>query len=1156
VNSYQLAKLASSFVLPLAEAIEDPDIEAVLLADLGFVLPPDITLVGGMRAALEAIADIAIDLADFDPDAGDSSFDLLVRMAPAFRSGMSGIANLTQLLDPAARNSQLVTATDVLDVLPRRLLDYLTIDFTQREFPIAYALLHTVGVIALREVEQENDEHRVTFTERTVHWDRLGRAVTDPIALMKEQYGWDGATGIDTVSLFENLQELGSSLGLRSDFRAVDERARAAFDLALGGNGAVPSPESTKVLGVPLLPLTEATIGAEVYPVANASDVVDGFGIGVYADSQLATSIPLTDWLAAEIHLEAFATGFGVVFRKGQDAKLLTALFDANPATVLDNIALDASVAFVYAAPDDLPIVLLGSADGTRLEVASIKLVGGLSKPPAGALDVYSEIALPKLTLTVEAGEGDGFLQAVLGDGFTAAVDLTVGFSTRRGLYISGADGLEFSTSLALQVGPVFIDRITIKLESKDNDSVLTTSVSGGLALGPLVAVIEDIGLALRIDRSRPGVLGNADLSLGFKPPSGVGLAIDAGGFSGGGFLFFDPDKGEYAGGLELEFQGVISVKALGLITTRMPDGSKGFSLLIIITAEFPPIQLSFGFTLLGVGGLLGLNRTVVYDVLRGGVQDDSLESVLFPQNIVANASRIISDLRRIFPPLNDRFLIGPMGKLGWGTPTLINLELGLLLEIPRPAFAILGVLRVALPADDIAIVNLQVNFLGVIDFGKGQISFDASLYDSHILTFALTGDMAVRVYWSEDANFLLTVGGFHPAYVPPPMGLPQLRRLSIDIFPGAPRIHAESYFAVTSNTVQFGAMVELSAGADIFNVYGFMAYDVLIRLNPFHFVADFSAMLAVRSGSSTLFSVRVDATLEGPKPWHAHGTGSFEIGFIITITISVHFDVTFGDAQTTTLPPVQVMPKLTEALSNPGNWRAVLPQGTAQRVSMRALPPGSESLVLHPFGTLEVTQKVVPLDLAISLFGTQKPDHGTTFRVADVKLGTQSEEPTLVREQFAPAQFFAMSDAEKLSRKSFETYDAGVQVGGGNAINADYVVPLDVVYEVIYVPVRQARVLFRLAKLVFNALIRGAAVSKSSFAYARRAPSVLATPKVTVSGEKFGVASTRDLSLYGANMVFASEAEAHQALQVLTTEDPGRRRELQVIPLYEMEAS
>ena len=49
---------------------------------------------------------------------------------------------------------------------------------------------------------------------------------------------------------------------------------------------------------------------------------------------------------------------------------------------------------------------------------------------------------------------------------------------------------------------------------------------------------------------------------------------------------------------------------------------------------------------------------------------------------------------------------------------------------------------------------------------------------------------MAVRIYWGENANFLLTVGGFHPAYTPPPMGLGPLERLSIDIFTGLAKTH------------------------------------------------------------------------------------------------------------------------------------------------------------------------------------------------------------------------------------------------------------------------------------------------------------------------------------------------------------------------------
>ena len=82
-----------------------------------------------------------------------------------------------------------------------------------------------------------------------------------------------------------------------------------------------------------------------------------------------------------------------------------------------------------------------------------------------------------------------------------------------------------------------------------------------------------------------------------------------------------------------------------------MPDGSPGFSLLIIITAEFGTgIQLGFGFTLLGVGGLLGLNRTMRLQPLMEGVRTGAIDSVMFPRDVVANAPRIISDLRDVLP--------------------------------------------------------------------------------------------------------------------------------------------------------------------------------------------------------------------------------------------------------------------------------------------------------------------------------------------------------------------------------------------------------------------------------------------------------------------------------------------------------------------------
>src|SRR4029079_6308787 len=128
-----------------------------------------------------------------------------------------------------------------------------------------------------------------------------------------------------------------------------------------------------------------------------------------------------------------------------------------------------------------------------------------------------------------------------------------------------------------------------------------------------------------------------------------------------------------------------------------------GFSLLVILSVEFGTgLQLGLGFTLLAVGGLIGLNRTVNLQALIEGVRSGAINSVMFPKDIIANAPKIISDLRAFFPPREGTFLIGPMLKLGWGPPTLVSVALGVIVEIPGN-ITILGVLKVAIPADDVA---------------------------------------------------------------------------------------------------------------------------------------------------------------------------------------------------------------------------------------------------------------------------------------------------------------------------------------------------------------------------------------------------------------------------------------------------------------------
>ena len=307
---------------------------------------------------------------------------------------------------------------------------------------------------------------------------------------------------------------------------------------------------------------------------------------------------------------------------------------------------------------------------------------------------------------------------------------------------------------------------MSVGIEGQRFPTALAVDVKA--ALGPLQAVVEQIGLAvdleLRDDRS--GNAGLLDIALGFKPPRGAGLSIDTGLVRGGGFLAYDPVKGEYAGVAELSIAGIVTVKAIGIITTRLPDGSEGFSLLIIISGEFTPIQLGFGFTLNGVGGLLGVNRAVRLDVLRDGVRTGAVNNVLFPADVIANAPRIISDLRAIFPPQERTFVVGPMARFGWGTPALVTLTIGVIVEIPPGNIAILGVLKVALPHEEVALIRLQVNFVGTLDFEQKLLAFDASLFDSHIVLVPLAGDMAVRLSWGRQRG-LPAVGRRLPSGLP-----------------------------------------------------------------------------------------------------------------------------------------------------------------------------------------------------------------------------------------------------------------------------------------------------------------------------------------------------------------------------------------------------
>ena len=322
-------------------------------------------------------------------------------------------------------------------------------------------------------------------------------------------------------------------------------------------------------------------------------------------------------------------------------------------------------------------------------------------------------------------------------------------------------------------------------------------------------------------------------------------MSADAGVIRGGGFLYHK--NYEYGGVLDLRL-GTIGITAIGLV------GTDPFSLVLVIGVEFfPAIELSWGFTLDGVGGLLALQRRIDSDALRKAIVSHGADTILFPKDPVATAPTILSTLHDIFPFQDGGFVVGPIVELGWGSQAkMVVVKLGVAISLPDPKLVLLGSMRVAVPSTELppelCITNLNAELFGEIT--TDYFLLIVGLVDSRVGNITISGDVGVLVQWGGSPEIAISIGGFHPHYSPPPL-LTGLRRVSIDMSPAIfVTLHAEGYFALTSNTVQFGVQVRLIADIGIASGEAWIGLDALFRW-------------ARRSSRST--SAR--AVAQGPRP-------------------------------------------------------------------------------------------------------------------------------------------------------------------------------------------------------------------------------------------------------------------------------------------------
>jgi hypothetical protein len=1020
--------------------------------------------------------------------------------------------------------------------LPTRLTDFLILDFLDSQRTYTHQLLHLLGLI-------ENEPNPAPNQPmRQINWDKVTKLFSKPADIVKDVYKWD--TDLDTEKLFSRLEGLMRASTLPGGMYPQAESTRTLL-----GNTSTDLKELRFALfqnGVS--PETYAQFGITLSPAEAIGPKKKGIALLPYLMGTASFTFDVCDRGELLFNSTADIKAVGVVVRPPLDTEGLLGLSGAFKANVQ-----------VHEKPDkSKEIILFGTPGASRLSLQGLGF-STFIQSVAEKIDVGFEGEIQAIRLIIKGGDGDGFLQKIFsGLNVQAESSLAFGLSLLNGFYLRGGAKFELDFAVHIDLGPLHINGMKIALAPANDHFKIQAGVTIGANLGPLKAVVENIGIESTL-QFKQGNLGPMDLNIGFKPPNGVGLVVDAAIIKGGGYLYFDFDKEEYAGVLELSIAEIVTVKAIGLITTRMPDGSKGFSLLIIITAEFPGgFQLGFGFTLLGVGGLLGLNRQMLVEPIGAGIRTGAINSIVFPPDPVANAPRIISDLRTYFPPYEGKFLIGPMLKIGWGTPKLISLAFGIIIEIPGNV-AIVGVLKIALPEEHVPIIVINVAFIGALEFDKSRIWFFAAMFDSRILFMTMEGEMGLLMDFSDNPNFVLSVGGFHPQFNPPPLPFPNPKRIHIDVLrTPLSRITVENYFAITTNTVQFGARAEFFYGVDAFNLHGSFSFDALFQFSPFHFVIDISFSIGMDVFGTGVFTVTLKLKLSGPAPWEARGTATLSIDlWLFSIDISVDFDITWGEADNPTLPSIDAIPLLVAEFDKADNWRAGIPDNMNLLVSLRKLDTAIEKLVLHPVGTLRVSQRVVPLGIHIDKVGNNPVSDAHLFSVQAnlTALVTTSNAP---QEKFAIAQFQNLTDAQKLSSPSFQDIDGGVELAfNGKQIGSGKVVKRVVRYEVKIIDGDDKYHAFRWFKNIgtlFFHWLAGAAITQSSLSFAKKKAMVptMGTERVQVRQPGYVVAGTADNKPLKDVPAFVSEAHARDYFNSQISKNPAMAEDIHVIPTFE----
>ena len=197
----QLIRAVGNALLPLQVGLQDLDTFQELMMELGWEIEAFLPPVQDLTGLIQPIAD-ALESAAIDPTQAPA---LLGRLGSFFQT-VRAFASQPDAAFPGISN-----AIEFKNTFPRELADYLLAQYLLNFQPGIGDVLLALGILRLTPTAATAS--RIAYTKREVAWNDLGRFLSDPFSVVKNNYQW-GSANFDGQRLIDSLAQLGRALSL------------------------------------------------------------------------------------------------------------------------------------------------------------------------------------------------------------------------------------------------------------------------------------------------------------------------------------------------------------------------------------------------------------------------------------------------------------------------------------------------------------------------------------------------------------------------------------------------------------------------------------------------------------------------------------------------------------------------------------------------------------------------------------------------------------------------------------------------------------------------------------------------------------------------------------------------------------------------------